>query len=453
MISLKLAWVSCFLLGLELSVSQAFLSDRPLSSWIQVPPSSSDTHAASARLSQSQLQLGVDSGTTLDTSFVLQKSTTATPSRWSRITRRQREPETTEQQLVFRYDYDQLELSGSKNAKTTPPAANTTGVLLIHPIGVGIGKWFYNRLIRQLQARYDQKSSHSYIVVVPDLVGSGSACNPTWNGNEMIKLPLFNVSDWSDQMVHIMTEVQTTKPEIQSWCLVANGGCAPIALQVAKRSVENTSTDAVNVSQVIISSAPRLPFFLQSSDPAKVAKSYRTLCGILGKLFWWYACRNKGKFIQKFSEKNLVADPDNLGDSWTPNCVQTARLSKGKSRYSTFSFLAGALQDGCQVSLKALKDTNVRIDIIMGRDMRRNKAKSWFWQKRKPKGNNKESTTKESNKTEGEMQVVEEPRKTFRDFVEENGNGGRERMVGGRISLAHEDAPGYADALVALIME
>jgi hypothetical protein len=447
MILLKLAWVSCFLLSLELS--QAFLSDRPLTSLraIWMPPSSSDKHMSTTSARLPRLQFGVDS--TLETYFVLHKRTTATPSRWYRITRRQREPETTEQQLVFRYDYDQLELRVSKNAKSTSPVLNTTGVVLIHPIGVGIGKWFYNRLIQHLHARYGQKSSHSYIVVVPDLVGSGSACNPTRNGNEMSKLPLFNISDWSDQIVHLMAEVQTTKPEIQSWCLVANGGCSPIALQVAKRSVENST--AVNVSQVIISSAPRLPFFLRSSEPAKVAKSYRTLCGILGKLFWWYACRRNGKFIQKFSEKNLVADPDNLGDSWTPNCVQTARLYEGKSRYSTFSFLAGALQDGCQASLEALKDTHVRIDIIMGRDIRRNKAKSWFWQK--PKRNNNESTTnKESNKSEREVQV-EEPRKTFRDFVEENGNGGRERVVGGRVSLAHEDAPGYADALMALIME
>ena len=401
---LKLAWVSCFLLGLELS--QAFLSDRPLTSLraIWIPPSSSNKHTSTTRARLSQLQFGVDS--TLGTSFVLHKSTTAAPRRWSRITRRQREPETTEQQLVFRYDYDQVELRGSNNAKTTSPAANTTGVVLIHPIGVGIGKWFYNRLIQYLHARYDQKSSRSYIVVVPDLVGSGSACNPTWNGKDMSKLPLFNISDWSDQMVHLMAEVQTTKPEIQSWCLVANGGCSPIALQVAKRSVENST--AVNVSQVIISSAPRLPFFLESSEPAKVAKSYRRLCGILGKLFWWYACRRNGKFIQKFSEKNLVADPNNLGDSWTPNCVQTARLHEGKSRYSTFSFLAGALQDGCQASLEALKDTNIRIDIIMGRDIRRNKAKSWFWQK--PKRNKDESTTnQESNKSEGEMQKQKNP--------------------------------------------
>jgi hypothetical protein len=445
MSKMKLAWASCFLLGLELS--QAFLLDRPLCSLraIGTPPSSSNKHTTSARLSQ--LQFGVDA--TLETSFVLHKCTKATPSRWSRITRRQREPETIEQQLVFRYDFDQLELSGSKNTEAASPATNTTGVVLIHPIGVGIGKWFYNRLIRHLHARYGQKSSRSYIVVVPDLVGSGSACNPSWNGKEMSKLPLFNTSDWSDQMVQLMAEVQTSKPEIQSWCVVANGGCSPIALQVAKRSVENNT--AVKVSQVIISSAPRLPFFLQASEPAKVAKAYRTLCGILGKLFWWYACRKNGKFIQTFSEKNLVADPSNLGESWTPNCVQTARLFDGKSRYSTFSFLAGALKDGCQASLEALKDTNVRIDIITGRDVRRNKAKSWFWQK--PKRNKDDSTTKESNKSEGDVVQGEEPKKTFRDFVEENGNGGRERIVGGRISLAHEDAPAYADALMTLMMQ
>ena len=81
-----------------------------------------------------------------------------------------------------------------------------------------------------------------------------------------------------------------------------------------------------------------LSFFLKNetmmmmnNDPNnKVAKSYRTLSGIPGKLFWWYACRNKGAFIQTFSEKNLIADPKNLGDAWRSNCYETAILYGGR---------------------------------------------------------------------------------------------------------------------------
>jgi hypothetical protein len=77
------------------------------------------------------------------------------------------------------------------------------------------------------------------------------------------------------------------------------------------------------------------------------------------------------------------------------------------SRYSTFAFLAGCLQDGCQASLAALKGkSDVRIDVIKGRDIRQNRAKSWFWQKSKRKSSSSEEPGK--------------PRKTFRDYAEEN---------------------------------
>ena len=150
--------------------------------------------------------------------------------------------------------------------------------------------------------------------------------------------------------------------------------------------------------------------------------------------------RKDGKFIQKFSERNLVADGANLGPHWTPNCVATARMNQGKSRYSTFAFLAGSLQvGGCRNSLTALKDSNVKVDIIRGRDSRRNRAKSWFWQKRKVESKKPEESTA--------------PRETLSQVLERNGNHGKVLETGGRISLAHEDAPGYAKALLEFLSD
>ena len=123
------------------------------------------------------------------------------------------------------------------------------------------------------------------------------------------------------------------KDDIDQWCIIANGGCSPIALQIAERSVGGPKLKR-NVSNVILSSVPRLPFFLQrSNDPIKVKRSYRTLCGFTGKLFWWYACRNDGSFIQKFSEKNLVADPDSLGES----AFMMAKWMNGNNSGKTFA--------------------------------------------------------------------------------------------------------------------
>jgi hypothetical protein len=232
--------------------------------------------------------------------------------------------------------------------------------------------------------------------------------------------------------------------ERQSIFVVANGGCSPIALKVAQTSITNTSLFNAPVTNVILSSPPRLPFFLESTDPFKVRKSYRILSGVVGKLFWWYALRRNGKFIQKFSERNLVGDAASLGEKWTPNCIAAARLHNGQSKYSTFAFLAGALQDGCKESLSSLRGSDVKVDFIRGRDVRQNRAKSWFWSRKK------KSVKPIDKNSRGELQK-EEVRQTLQHFIHDNGNRGKEVFVDGRISLAWEDADGYAKSIIELI--
>jgi len=240
-----------------------------------------------------------------------------------------------------------------------------------------------------------------------------------------------------------MSEHETTSIadgyKIVNWSIVANGGCAPIALKVAADRTKNTVPFKAAVTNVIISSPPRLPFFIESNtDPKKVNKSYRTLCGITGKAFWWYSLRKGGKFIQKFSEKNLIQDPANLGEEWLPNCLAASTSFNGQCRYSTFAFLAGSLQDGCIDSLNTLKGSNVAIDFIRGEDKRRNSAKSVFWTRKKKKATCDDETKKED---------------TIQQYVSRNGNRGNEIYVKGRISLAWEDANGYATGLMKHISE
>ena len=355
--------------------------------------------------------------------------------------------------LNFSYDYDVIDMTMGTDL---PSSCKTTGIMLIHPIGVGIARWYYQRLVSSLVAK-QAKVGERLVVVVPDLLGSGSACNATV-GTEVVKaFPLFNISDWTGQVETLMSSVEATSEtkygvNIDQWCVVANGGCSPIALQLAERKKIAEKNDAIGVpvANLILSSVPRLPFFLKNettNDPAKVAKSYRTLSGIPGNLFWWYSCRNKGAFIQTFSEKNLIADPKNLGPTWRSNCYETAISFDGKGRYATFSFLAGTLQDGCMPSLEAVKDSPLEINIIKGADVRRNRARSWFWQKPTME-KSKTPVPTETTVAVTSDERIDKPHETFRDYAENNGNGGREIVIGGRISLAHEDPEGYADAIL-----
>ena len=341
----------------------------------------------------------------------------------------------TPKRYSFTYDYDELVIGQSTNQNTT------TAVMLIHPIGVGIGRWYYDRLLQSLKVKYDDINTR-IVFIAPDLLGSATACGPLVDSDtepSTDKLPLLNITDWSDQVSHLMSEYETKSMEeghqIVNWSIVANGGCAPIALKVAADRTKETAPFKASVTNVIISSPPRLPFFIESNtDSKKVHKSYRTLSGIVGKAFWWYSLRKNGKFIQKFSEKNLIQDPANLGEEWLPNCLAASTSFNGQSKYSTFAFLAGCLQDGCIDSLNTLKGSNVAIDIIRGEDKRRNSAKSVFWSKKQKKSSCDEI---ETNKDD-----------TIQQYVSRNGNRGNEIYVKGRISLAWEDADGFATGLM-----
>jgi len=374
--------------------------------------------------------------TTFETTFATNRCTQEPNRKWLRKFLSRNSTKRTPSYRIA-YDYDELAIGNAA-------AENTTAVMLVHPIGVGIGKWYYDRLLKSL-ANADVQSSR-LVFISPDLIGSYTASSPirSDSGQELKKFPLLNITDWAEQLEHLMSEYERKSwdegHEIRNWAIVANGGCAPIALKVAQSAVVKSAPFEKDLTNVVISSPPRLPFFLEGTDPKRVQRSYRTLSGIAGKLFWKYALRKDGKFIQSFSERNLVGDPASLGNHWTPNCVSAARHLGGKSKYSTFAFLAGSLmQDGCKDSLTSLKGTGVQIDFIRGTDRKQTRRpKSYFWKR------------KSSVKSAGaEAEVVKQ--ETVEEYIERNGNRGRTSLIGGRISLAWEDPKGYARELIKLI--
>ena len=459
----KLMWI-CFLVLSWVSLSQAFQA-------FYRQPHKQKHHRVSEKIETASLPLyaALSSSTSSSSATGGVWQTRNATFTWRRITsterdkpsfsfwrRRSANRRTCQSPLAvyLSYQYDELQLT--QPHENDNENRRTVGMILIHPIGVGISKWFYHRLLTSLSEHYSASSlkQNNLHILVPDLIASGSACNATvlavGDKDEDIQIelprpwPLLNISDWSEQVLDLMTHT-TNNEVIDEWVIVANGGCSPIALQVAART-------NLTISRIVLSSVPRLPFFTtRGSEPHKVKKSYKRLAnGILGKLFWWYALRKDGKFIQRFSERNLVASSQNLGPEWTPNCVANAK--NYNSRYSTFSFLVGCLQDGCVESLEQLlqpeRNKNVAttsttiIDIIQGRDVRRNQARSVFWQRRR----------KSQRKVNNETSESSSPTSlSFRDWLEERDMLGSNRTVGGRVSLAYEDPDGYAKALLELL--
>jgi len=378
-------------------------------------------------------------------------------------------------------------------------------VLLIQPIGVGIGRWYYDQLLQALQSNKkllsmllgaDDDEEQHISFLAPDLLGCGTASRPdvmTMNDDEAIinevndmeeggygsssqtivttvpvpiqsNLPLLTVCDWANQLVSLMRDFEgniaaTNSSVVVEWTIVANGGCVPICLEIGRRHVleqqqhasnSNPSDDilppANTISSLILTAPPRLSGLLMDKpSPNSTLKSYKTLCGIVGKAFWWYSLRRDGAFIQKFSVKNLAAHEDTLGEQWLPKCVETARSMDGYSRFSTFSFLSGSLQGGCAEALDVLRG-KLPIYVIRGRDTRKNPTRSWFWARRQ-----NENAARKKEKNIGQSTSVSYPEISLSEFLKQNGNDGTEKMVRGRRCVAHEDAQGFGNALIDFI--
>ena len=349
-------------------------------------------------------------------------------------------------ELLFEYEYNQLNIEAKDKAEDTTIKA----IILIQPIGVGIGRWYYDRLLHEFQvSQKDYKSE--VILVAPDLLGCGTACSPMMVSSKndaprlLEQLPLLQVKDWSSQILDLMHKIESENANDVEFCIISNGGCVPIALDVVDRLRHERKQLKGKLKHLIFSATPSISSLLKPKDNEKIAKSYRTLSGTVGNLFWWYALRKEGKFLQSFSEKNLASKPENLGENWRPQCFQTARANKGKSRYSTFAFLAGALNGGCTDILEELKSQNeIKVDIITGGAKRENKARTWFWQ-RAPK----------EKKVQDEDIVDEEKEETtlVTYFNDNDSSFVQEILTGGRRCPAHEDSKGFITAIESLFMQ
>ena len=362
--------------------------------------------------------------------------------------------------VAFDYQYNELVVPSSTSTKCTN---NTKIVLLVQPIGVGIGRWYYDRLLHEFQEfpSEGEESDHdiNMIFLAPDLLGCGTACNPRLISNDdgdsktMKALPLITVENWSDQLIHLMRNYEKSSKSATTdasnnieWCIVSNGGCVPIALEIAQRYVKDKSIFRGTLTNLILSATPGITSLNKPKDGEKIRKSYRTLSGIAGNVFWWYALRNDGAFIQNFSVKNLAARAENLGDEWRPQCVRTAKAFGGKSRFSTFAFLAGSLNGGNVERFETLKDHNeIKIDVITGGDTRRNPAKSWFWEQRKRNSGaeEKQGIEKDGHESKELTSLV--------SYLKDSGRRVNEIVVGGRRCPAHEDSKGCSKAIIDIL--
>ncbi|MEB3262756.1 MAG: alpha/beta hydrolase [Synechococcus sp.] len=203
--------------------------------------------------------------------------------------------------------------------------SESTPLLLIHPIGVGLSSRFWDRFIRCWKA-----SDPTAELLAPDLLGCGAAPCP-----EQALTP----EDWATPLLSLLRE-RGSQPVV----LVSQGASLPIALAIQAQAPEL-------VSGLVAISPPGWRVLHEDFPEGRARTLWRLLFrGPVGNLFYRYA-RRRG-FLRSFSQKNLFARAEDVDAEWLETLAEGSRSMA--TRWAVFSFLAGFWRRNWEPQLTAL---------------------------------------------------------------------------------------------------
>ncbi len=193
-----------------------------------------------------------------------------------------------------------------------PINSTPTGIplLLIHPIGVGLSRQFWQRFCSTWYS-----SGHQNLIYNPDLLGCGDSDMPRI---------AYTPSDWAKQLQHFLQTV-VQKPVI----IVVQGALFPVVIELVHREPNL-------IAGLVLSGLPAWPIITKNAPVSQQKLIWNLLDSWLGNAFYRYARRTK--FLSSFSQEKLFANNNDVDQEWLNTLVVGAKNLA--SRYAVFSFLA-----------------------------------------------------------------------------------------------------------------
>ncbi|NEQ98340.1 MAG: alpha/beta fold hydrolase [Cyanothece sp. SIO2G6] len=194
------------------------------------------------------------------------------------------------------------------------PSDGQTPLVLLHPIGVGLSRRFWDRFCQEWQQQGFTNPLYS-----ADLLGCGDSDMPA---------VAYRTEDWAEQLLAFLQTV-VQRPSV----LVVQGALFPVAIALAQ------IPEALPLLQGLVLSGPPAWAVMTTASPDW---QRRLLWNGLfeppvGPLFYRYARRRQ--FLRSFSIKQLFAAAKDVDAEWL-DMLET-EANKTASRYAVFSFLAG----------------------------------------------------------------------------------------------------------------
>lgn len=216
----------------------------------------------------------------------------------------------------YKCAYDRIEPSTGE--PSGPP------LLLIHPIGVGLSRWFWERFINAWH-----ESGQRNVIYNPDLLGCGESDLPRVT---------YRPDDWGRQLQQFVTEV-IQEPVV----LVSQGALFPVALSCA-------GLFPAQVKAIALSGPPAWRLMTNPTQPQQQNVAWNLFDTPLGTAFYQYARRRK--FLESFSKRQLFGNPADIDDNWLNHLQQDS--AKAATRHAVFAFLAGFWRQDYQRAIESL---------------------------------------------------------------------------------------------------
>lgn len=257
---------------------------------------------------------------------------------------------------LCKYQYDGWSLTYRYKAASTG-YENDTPILLIHPVGIGLASWFWERLLAEWTGP---------AVYAPNLIGcgiseGGDAFDPEKRG---LSFPL----GWAEGCEALMNQVTSASPfsglpsvgNTRKWTVMSQGGLAPVAVSMAARNPDM-------VEKLILASPPTWEDMTTAVPEKELSRNYNFLKNPVWGRLAFQLLETRGA-VEFFSNQFLFSD--SCDDTWLDKAEQELGL---EARPPVISFNSGfCLHRSFEEELRSLPQSTL---ILIGDDDKRKRDK------------------------------------------------------------------------------
>ncbi|MBW4458430.1 MAG: alpha/beta hydrolase [Nostoc indistinguendum CM1-VF10] len=204
-------------------------------------------------------------------------------------------------------------------------------LLLIHPIGVGLSRQFWQRFCREWYNLGQQNPIYN-----PDLLGCGESDMPHL---------AYTPSDWAEQLQYFLQTV-VQKPVI----VIVQGALLPVAIALVQKQSNL-------IAGLVLSGPPTWALMTKKSPEWQQRFVWNLLDSPFGSAFYRYA--RTPKFLHSFSTQQLFASENAVDAEWLNTLV--AGAENPASRHAVFSFLAGFWRQDYTSSIASIEQPTLAV--------------------------------------------------------------------------------------------